>query len=402
MVGIGILLVLSLTALATHSGGTDSPRLVVGSTTTTQATALPGPTIAAAPPPTGNPVVPGAGGGSGPVGGGLLATDGAAYGAAIPFTSSVAVPTDLQFMLVIGSDARPGEDVRRTNGDSIHLMAVNPRTFEGTIVGIPRDAWVDIPGHGTGKINSALPMGGPSLMVDTVRRLTGLPIQYYALTGFKGLSALVDDLGGVNVLVGQRMNDRFSGAFFEQGWHKFDGAQALAFTRNRHDTANGDFGRSSNQGILIQAAMGKIRSEVGDDAGLRRWADVLLRHAALDVAPDRLLPLAALGRRTDPGRMKNVVVPGRIGMAGRQSVVFLTAEAAGLFTDLRADAVIGGETAAPAPPPPATPATGPPATTPTTKPPVTLLPTPTTAPGGPGTTTPNTLLPPINLLPPRR
>ena len=395
--GVGVLLVLSLTALVTHSGG-ESPRVVVGTTTSTQATALPGPTIVEAPPTTAVPVVPGAGGGAGPVGGSLLGTDGAAYGAAIAFNSTVPVPGDLQFVLVIGSDARPGEDIRRTNGDSIHLLAMNPRTFEGTIVGFPRDSYVEIPGHGTGKINSALAQGGPSLMVDTVRRLTGLPIQYYVLTGFQGLSALVDDLGGVNVLVNQRMNDRFSGALFEQGWHKFNGAQALAFSRNRHDTPNGDFGRSANQGVLIQAAMGKIRSEVGDDPGLRRWADVLLRSVAIDVPADKLLPLAALGRRTDPARVKNVVVPGRIGTAGRASVVYLTADAAGLFTDLRADAVIGGESAAP-PAPAAPTAPSPTAAPPTTQPSGGLLPTPTTAPGSPGTTTPGTLLPPITLFP---
>jgi len=395
MVGVGILLVLSLTALVTHSDG-DPPRLVVGTTTSTQATALPGPTIVTAPPTTADPVVPGVGGGSGTFGGGLLGTDGAAYGAAIAFNSSVAVPTDLQFVLVIGSDARPGGDIRHANGDSIHLMAVNPRTFEGTIVGIPRDSWVDIPGHGTGKINSSLAIGGPSLMVDTVRRLTGLPVQYYVLTGFQGVSSMVEDLGGVNVLVNRRMNDKFSGALFEAGWHKFNGAQALAFARNRHDTPGGDFGRSANQGVLIQAALGKIRSEVGDDGGLRKWADVLLRHGALDVPPEKLLPLVALGRRTDPGRMRNVVVPGRVGKAGRASVVYLTAEAAGLFTDLRADAVIGGETAAP-PPAAGAPATAAP---PTTKAPETLLPSPTTQPGETGTTTPNTVFPPITLFPP--
>lgn len=394
MVGVGILLVLSLTALVTRSGG-ESPRLVVGSTTSTQATALPAPTIVEVTTTTAAPVVLGAGGGAGPVGGTLRGSDGAAYGAAIPFTSSVPVPTDLQFVLVIGSDARPGQDIRRANGDSIHLVAVNPRTFEGTIVGIPRDAWVDIPGRGNGKITSALAMGGPSLMVDTVRRLTGLPIQYYVLTGFQGLTTLVDDLGGVNVLVERRMADRFSGAFFEAGWHKLNGAQALAFTRNRHDAPGGDFGRSANHGTLIQAAMGKIRSEVGDDVGLRRWADVLMRSTALDVALDKLLPLAALGRRTDPARMRNVVVPGRVGTAGRASVVYLTAEAGGLFTDLRADAVIGGETA---PPAAAVPTTAAPTTTaPTTTPPLLLLPTPTTTPGG---TSPPTLLPPITLFPP--
>lgn len=398
MVGAGLLLVVSLVALVTHSEGDTTPQFVVGSTTTTQATALPAPTVITEPPPTtAVPVVPGAGGGSGPVGGGLLVGDAAPYPAAIPFTSSIPVPSELQFVLVIGSDARPGQDIRRTNGDSIHLIAVNPRTLEGTIVGFPRDSWVEIPGKGTGKINSALSAGGPSLMVDTVRRLTGLPIQYYVLTGFQGFESAVDALGGVNVLVGKSMNDRFSGANFAAGWHRFSGAQALAFTRNRHDTVNGDFGRSANHGTMMQAAMGKIRAEVGDDTGIRKWVDVLTRHTALDISPDKLLQLAALGRRIDPGRMRNVVVPGRIGTAGRASVVFLTPEAAGIFTDLRDDAVIGGET--PAPPQPG-PEASPTSTPATTTPSLTLVPTPTTQPGDPNTSTPpNTLLPPITLFP---
>jgi hypothetical protein len=138
---------------------------------------------------------------------------------------------------------------------------------------------------------------------------------------------------------------------------------------------------------------------VGDDSGLQRWADVLLRSASLDVAPDRLMPLIALGRRIDPARMRNVVVPGRVGTAGSASVVYLTADAAGLFTDLRADAVIGGETAPP-PAAAAAPTTAAPGTTtPATNPPLTLFPTPTTVPGT--NTTAFTLLPPITLFPPK-
>ncbi|MDP9387438.1 MAG: LCP family protein, partial [Actinomycetota bacterium] len=310
-----------------------------------------------------------------PAAAGLKRADGRPYPAAIPFNSSVPVPGDLTFVLVVGSDARPGQDVRRANADSIHLLAVNPRTREGTVLGFPRDAYVQIPGRGNGKINSALPAGGPGLMVETVRRLTGLPIQYYVLTGFEGLASMVDALGGVHVFVDRRMQDRFSGAFFEQGWHQFNGGQALAFTRNRKDTANGDFGRSANQGVLVLAALAKMRAEVGDDGGLRRWVDVLTRHAALDVAPDRLLGLAALARNLDPSRMRNVVLPGRIGFAGRQSVVYLTDEASRIFADLRPDAVLGGATgearAQPAQPAqPGSPSSPPPtaATPPTTAP----------------------------------
>ena len=386
--GIGAAVLVAILVTLVVARDSDPPRLVVASTTTTQATALPTSTIALPPETTAPPAAPasGTGGGSGPAFT-LKPSDGRAYANAIPFTSSVPVPSGLQFVLVIGSDARPGQDPRRANGDSVHLVAVNPATMEGTVVGFPRDSWVAIPRRGNGKLTSALANGGPSLVVDTVRQLTGLPIDYYVLTGFAGLTSMVDALGGVDVLVNRRMADRNSGAFFVQGWHHFDGTQALAFTRNRHDTTSGDFGRSENHGTLILAALGKIRAEVGDDAGIRRWLEVLGRHATLDVPADRLAGLATLGRRLDPARMRNVVVPGRIGTAGRASVVYLSSEAANLFADLRDDAVLGGSaSAAPAPPPPTA------APTPdTTAPPV----TDTTAPPDTTTTTAGGLVPPL-------
>jgi LCP family protein required for cell wall assembly len=279
-------------------------------------------------------------------GGGMIPADGSPPAAAIPFTTSQPVPDDLVFILVAGSDARPREDLVRTRADSIHLVAVNPATGEGTLLGLPRDSWVEIPGRGRDKINNALALGGPNLLAATVRRLTGLPVDYYVLTGFPGLTRMVDDLGGVDVMVERRMNDRVSGARFERGWHRMSGAEALAFSRNRNDVANGDFSRSENQGVLMLAALAKMRAEVGDDAGVARWLGVLLNYVRLDIPRDRLPGLAALARRLDPARLRNVVAPGRIGSAGSQSVVYLTTAAARLFEDLRADAVVGGHTGA--------------------------------------------------------
>lgn len=327
--------------------------IVVGKTSKTTSTPLPQATLAPPPPPPPAPApAPPAGAGATPrARGGLVAlkaADGHPYPPAIAFRSSVPVPSELTFILVVGSDARPGQDIRRTRADSIHLLAVNPRSMAGTALGFPRDSWVDIPGRGRGKINDALAAGGPGLLAETVRRLTGLPVHYYVLTGFAGLPAIVDELGGVDVHLDRSVNDSFSGARFQAGWQHFNGEQALAFSRNRHDAPNGDFGRSLNQGTLILSALGKMRAEVGDDNGLRRWTGVLLRHADLDSPPDRLVSLAALARRLDPGRVSNVVAPGRVGNAGRQSVVFLGEEASRLFLDLRDDAVIGG--AQPAPP----------------------------------------------------
>ena len=268
--------------------------------------------------------------------------DGAPYGPALPFLPAVPVPENLVFVLAIGSDARPGTDPRRGNADSIHLLAIDPATGSGTVLGFPRDAWVEIPGRGKNKINAALRLGGTQLMAETVRQLTGLPVHYTVLTGFEGFQRMVDDLGGVNVEVGRKMNDLSSGAVFDPGWHHMTGAEALAYARNRKDAPNGDFSRSEAQGHLMLSGLAKLRAEVGDDAGLGQWIDVLLRYADLDSPPWELRQLATLARTLDPARLTNLVVPGRNGTANSQFVVFLGDAAARIFLDLRADAVIGG------------------------------------------------------------
>ena len=350
----GLAVVVALVAGAC-SGSKTEKGIVIGKSTSTT-TALPAPDIIEDPTTTtaDNSTTTGArrtggGGGSGGSGPAVRAStvgipDGSPYGDAIPFTSSVEVPTNLVWILAIGSDARPGGDMRKSNGDSIHLIGVDPQTGVGTVVGFPRDSWVKIPGHGTGKINSALAMGGPKLMAETVRQVTGLPVDYYVLTAFEGFQKIVDELGGVNVQVDKKMNDKFSGARFDPGWQDMNGGEALAYSRDRHDVANGDFTRSLHQGNVMLSGLAKLRAEVGDDAGLQRWIGVLLRHADLDSPPQQLLPLAALARRLDPAKITNVVVPGRVGTAGAASVVYLTDDARKLFLDLRPDAAIGGPT----------------------------------------------------------
>jgi len=278
----------------------------------------------------------------------LAAADGRPWAAPIPFTTNEAVPDGLVFVLVAGSDARPGEDLLRTRADSIHLLCVNPATGQGTLLGFPRDSWVEIPGHGRGKLNNSLALGGPDLLAATIRHLTGLPVDYYVITGFPGLTAMVDELGGVDVLVERRMNDKNSGARFQRGWHHFTGAEALAFARDRTDVERGDLTRSEHQGLLMLGGLAKLRAEVGDDAGLSRWIGVLVKHARLDVPLAKLPALAALARRLDPARLQNVVAPGRVGTTAGQSVVFLTTEAARMFQDLRADAVLGAAAPDPA------------------------------------------------------
>src|SRR5918996_57602 len=187
-------------------------------------------------------------------------------------------------ILAIGSDARPGERIDRLRADSIHLIAVNPKKRAGTVVGFPRDSYVNIPGRGTSRINDSMVYGGPPLVVRTVESITGIKVDYWVLTSFKGFSRIVDGINGLTVRVRYPMHDRASGTNFSPGRRRFKGGQALAFARDRHSTPSGDFGRSHNQGRLILAALGKFRDTFGKDpTAMFRWIRVGLRGVKTDL-----------------------------------------------------------------------------------------------------------------------
>lgn len=296
----------------------------------------------------------------------LRGSSGRGPGNALDFRGAVNVPSDLKFFLVIGSDARPGEEMTHTRGDSVHIVAVDPLIRKGTILGLPRDSYVDVPGHGKRKINSALVFGGPELMVQTVRKLTGLPISYYAVVGFDGFVRMTDELRGVDINVPYRMEDRpYSGADFEPGWHHMDGKQVLAFSRDRHSLPNGDFDRSFNQGRVILDTLRKLRAETSDSSGIRKWLNVLYKHARLDMSLADAVNLGVLARQLAPSNLINVVAPGEAQNVDGQSVVVLSDQAYALFRDVGADALADGRMHRQAPPPTPSPTPGPtPAPTP--------------------------------------
>jgi LCP family protein required for cell wall assembly len=244
-------------------------------------------------------------------------------------------------ILAIGSDARPGERVDRLRADSIHLIAVNPKKGAGTILGFPRDSYVNIPGRGTSRINDSLVYGGPPLVVRTVESITGINIDYWVLTSFKGFSRIVDGINGLTVRVRYPMNDRASGTNFDRGRHKFKGGHALAFARDRHSTPNGDFGRSENQGRLILAALKKFTGAFDEDPTvLFGWLRVGLGGVETDLSLGELIDLGLMAAQVDPGKVRNVVATGSVGMAGSASVVHLTGSAQAMFRDIRDDGIL--------------------------------------------------------------
>jgi polyisoprenyl-teichoic acid--peptidoglycan teichoic acid transferase len=254
------------------------------------------------------------------------------------------VPNNKLFkLLIIGSDARPNENFQRTRGDSLHVFVWNPAFNKGTIVGIPRDSYVTLkPSGKKGKINGALSTGGPQAMLDTVNALTGLGISNYVVTGFSGLQNMVNDIGGVNVLVSPGMKDVYSGAMFQNGWFAMNGKAALAYTRNRKTLPNGDFDRSANQGKFLLNTLAKMREEVSDVPGLVRWVNSFRKNAASNLKPTDLLVLSQMARSIDPSDIRNVVLGGKSGRVGGEDVVNLTPTYSGLFNDIGRDGVNDG------------------------------------------------------------
>ncbi|EKX88037.1 cell envelope-like function transcriptional attenuator common domain protein [Corynebacterium durum F0235] len=172
--------------------------------------------------------------------------------------------------LLVGSDSRQGltEDQINTLGtggdigagrtDTIMLLHI-PNSGKATLLSIPRDSYVSIPGHGQDKINSAFSIGGPKLLAETVQDATGLRIDHYAEIGFGGFSNMVDAVGGVNMCVKEPINDPLANIDLQEGCQDMSGPTALGYVRTRA-TAMGDLDRVERQRQFFSTLMDKASS----------------------------------------------------------------------------------------------------------------------------------------------
>ena len=245
------------------------------------------------------------------------------------------------FILFIGSDARPGQPVDGERTDSIHLVGINPAKHRASILGFPRDSYVEIPGHGMNKINTAMFYGGPDLTIQTVESLTGIKIAYWVLTSFEGIADMVNDVGGLKVDVPFPMHDPYSRADFEPGPQRLDGHEVLAFSRDRHSLPSGDFGRSENQGIVFISALTQFRQEFRKDASrVLNWVGAGVSNVQSSVPLDQVLGLAFAASMVNPKTVENMVVPGTTATVGNQSTVQLSPDAQKIFADMKNDGLV--------------------------------------------------------------
>lgn len=241
------------------------------------------------------------------------------------------------WLLLLGDDRRGQAGCGCS--DAVHLVGVPAGGGSAVILNLPRDTRVAIPGAGRRRVNEAYARGGPSLAAETVGQLVGVPISYVVVTTFGGLRAMVDDIGGVELDLPQRIRDRNVGLDAGPGRVRFDGAQALAYARSRKAFPDGDIRRTQNQAQLLLAMLAAVRAQGGTPAQTLLHAGSIIRHTRFQGGGTAdVYRLARLALTVDPAQIRTVVPPTRGVMVGDASMLELQPGAQALFADLADDA----------------------------------------------------------------
>ena len=240
-------------------------------------------------------------------------------------------------ILVLGTDSRTSasdpsqwkEGAQRT--DAIMIVQVSGDRKTVSVMSIPRDSWVEIPGHGQGKINAAYSYGGPSLTIHTVENLTGIHIDHFAVANFESFVALTDEIGGVRVNL--KTPQTLAGKELGAGAQVLNGQQALAYTRERSSLPNGDFDRVKRQQTWMRSIVSRVLTNgtLSSPTALYSFLKTASRTVAVDESftLNQMQSLALETRHLHSNDIAFMTVPtaGTGTSADGQSIVTLDADA---------------------------------------------------------------------------
>lgn len=216
-------------------------------------------------------------------------------------------------VLLLGTDDREaGDNYSRT--DTMIVLNYNDEANRMSLLSIPRDTRVRIPGYGLDKINAANVYGGPELAVKTVSEFIDVPIEYYILTNFYGFKDIVDALGGVTINVEEDMNhyERAYGGKFninlKKGEQRLDGEKALQYVRYRGD-AYGDISRTGRQLKFLQA-LAKETMQAKTITKLHKLIPEIYENVETNMGLPQLYKLANAGKNLESVDIVTQTLPG--------------------------------------------------------------------------------------------
>lgn len=240
-------------------------------------------------------------------------------------------------ILLLGTDTRPGRGQHGLrHSDSIMLVRTDPDHHRLFYLSIPRDLWVDIPGYGSDRINTAYQIGGAPLALKAIKEFTGLEVDHVVIVDFQRFRELIDRIGGVDVYVPHAIHsNRFdcplkaaqcahwTGWHFDKGAQHMDGRRALAYSRvreNQLDPADNDITRGERQQQVAQAITDKLAG-IGTFLRLPFVGGDLLKPLTTDLSAGDFLELGWVKLRADGGRVVRCRLGGSLESIGGASVI---------------------------------------------------------------------------------
>jgi LCP family protein required for cell wall assembly len=187
-----------------------------------------------------------------------------------------------QNILLVGDDHRPanaskaelaeistGEDGGSDDTDTMMIMHIPADGARATIISLPRDSWVNVPGFGMNKLNAAFVLGsengggdtgGAQLLIKTIQAMTGLTIDHFVRVSLIGFYDIAEVLGPIRVCLNEAAHDSYSGTNLPAGVSYLNARQALSFVRQRHNLPRGDLDREIRQQYFLAQAFAKVTS----------------------------------------------------------------------------------------------------------------------------------------------
>jgi polyisoprenyl-teichoic acid--peptidoglycan teichoic acid transferase len=236
--------------------------------------------------------------------------------------SSIDVGEPMIWILAVGSDARPGENMFRVRGDALQLVGINTRTGAASAIGIPRDSYVPIPGVGSNRVNAALYYGGPKLLGQAVGNLVGVQPDYVFVTRFESFSRLIQYIGPITVNNPVAFSDsNLKPKGFPRGKVTLGPYTAMAFSRIRKSLLGGDFDRSANQQRTMRGIQAKVAARASQPGFIEGGVLSVMKNTQTNVNPSELFRIAHAVAQVRPGKITTCVLQGGIGNVGGASVV---------------------------------------------------------------------------------
>ena len=222
----------------------------------------------------------------------------------IPFNGEEAPDQNDLNILIIGTDSR-GED--RGRSDSLMVAHYDQKRKQPKLISIMRDSYVDIPGYGKDKINSAYSYGGIELVRKTLKENFDLPIEYYVTINFDHFKEAIDNLFPKGVTIDAEKDLDLDQVFIKAGKQKMDGNTLLQYSRFREDE-EGDFGRIRRQQQVLSAISQQV-TNVTSLSKLPKTTGKLLGYVDTNLSESTILSVGKDFALGDTKKIETLAVP---------------------------------------------------------------------------------------------